>query len=227
MLADGGILDFERGTFDGTRIADITWRQDGDCQRFSVSFATEDGAPATTPPALTARILRNAGVIRIETAATASVVSDQLVEEGSLERLFVPVAEEGRRFVDLVLSQPAVARARILTSPARLEIELQPGGPEVGRPLMTPEVVVVEPGSAAEAGGVLDVTGYATGDIESLTAEVLLGDRVVIEDTLSLEPSPNVWTAFHLILPVGEDPYDTLRLTTPDGSVVAAIPFNR
>src|SRR5690606_16766238 len=100
-------------------------------------------------------------------------------------------------------------------------------GPEVGRPLMTPEVVVVEPGSAAEAGGVLDVTGYATGDIESLTAEVLLGARVVIEDTLSLEPSPNVWTAFHLILPVGEAAYDTRSLTTPDGPVVAAIPFNR
>src|SRR5690606_26985132 len=131
MLADGGLADFDPPSSDATRIAGIGWRASGDCQLFTISFATEDGAPATTPPALSARLLRTAGVLRVETSATNSVVADQLVESGPVERIFVPVTEEGTRFVDLVLGGPVVARARLQTSPARVEIELQPGGPEL------------------------------------------------------------------------------------------------
>src|SRR5690606_6508421 len=119
MLADGGLADFDPPSSDSTRIAGINWRTSGVCQLFTISFATEDGAPATTPPALSARLLRGAGVLRVETAATSSVVADQLVEAGAVERLFVPVAEDGTRFVDLVLAEPVVARARLQTSPAR------------------------------------------------------------------------------------------------------------
>lgn len=225
MLADGRLLEFDRPASDGTRIAGITWQTSGECQTVTVTFATEDGAPATTPPTLDARLLRNAGVLRIDTQATASVVVDQLVEEGFGERLFVPVDEEGFRFIDLVLSEPAVARARVLTSPARLEVELQPGGPEVGRPLISNDVVVVEPGSAAVADPVLDLTGYSTGDLESLEVAALRNDVEVTETTLELEPTPRSWTAFHLVLQVGES-YDTLRVQTEDGSVIAAIPLS-
>lgn len=226
MLADGRLLEFERPSSDGTRIAGITWQTSGDCHLITVTFATEDGAPATTPPSLDVRLLRTAGVLRIDTGATASVIADQLVEEGSVERLFVPVDDEELRFIDLVLSQPAVARARVQTSPARLEIELQPGGPEVGRPLVSSQVVVVEPGSAAVAEPVLDITGYSTGDLAGLDLAVLRNDEEVMESTLELEASPGIWVAFQTTLQVG-DPYDTLRVTTEDGSVVAAIPLSQ
>lgn len=226
MLADGLLLEFERSNSDGTRIAGINWHTTGDCHLITVMFATEDGAPATTPPSIDARLLRNAGVLRIETEATASVVGDQLVEEGSVEQLFVPVDEDQLRFIDLVLSEPAVARARVMTSPARLEIELQPGGPDVGRPLISSQVVVVEPGSAAVAEPVLDVTGYSTGDVERLDLAVLRDEEEVMDDTLGLEPSPGIWTAFTVSLQVG-DPYDSLQVTAEDGSVIAAIPLSR
>lgn len=227
MLADGGLLSFERPTSDGTRIAGITWRTTAACHLVTISFATEDGAPATTPPTLTARMLRDAGVLRIQTGATASVVVDQIVEEGAIERLFVPVDEAGNRFIDLVLSGPAVARAQVLTSPARLELELQPGGSEgVGRPLMSLEVVVVEPGSEALAEPIIDLTGYSTGDLETLDVEVLLGEEAVSETRLELEASPGIWSAFHLVIPVGDSRYDSLRVTSQDGTVVAAIPFS-
>lgn len=225
MLADGLLLEFDRPESDGTRIAGITWQTTGDCHLVTVSFATDDGAPATTPPTLDARLLRNAGVLRVDTAATASVLVDQLVEQGSIDRLFVPVDEDGFRFIDFVLAEPAVARARVLTSPARLEIELQPGGPEVGAPLTSPDVVVVEPGSAAVAEPVLDVTGYTTGEVESLDVAVLRNEEEVMEHSLEMEPSPGIWTAFHAVLQIGEN-YDTLRVTSEDGSVVAAIPLN-
>lgn len=225
MLADGRLLEFDRANSDGTRIAGITWQSTGDCQLLTVTFATEDGAPATTPPSLDTRLLRNAGVLRIDTAATASVVVDQLVEDGSVERLFVPVDEDEFRFIDLVLSQPAVARARVLTSPARLELELQPGGPEVGRPLISPQVVVVEPGSAAVAESVLDISGYSIGEIESLDLAILRDDEEVAETTLELESEATIWQEFQFPFQVGES-YDTLRVTNEDGSVIAAIPLS-
>lgn len=225
MLADGRLLEFDRPDSDGARLAGITWQSTGDCQLLTVTFATEDGAPATTPPSLDARLLRNAGVLRVDTAATGSVVVDQLVEEGSVERLFVPVDEDDLRFVDLVLSEPAVARARVLTSPARLEIELQPGGPEVGRPLISPEVVVVEPGSAAVAASVLDISGYSVGEIESLDLAILRNDAEVAETTLELESQPTIWREFQFAFQVGAS-YDTLRVTNDDGSVIAAIPLS-
>jgi hypothetical protein len=228
MLADGGLLSFDRPTADGTRIAGITWQTAGACHVFTLSFATADGAPATSPPTVDASLLRNAGVLRIETEATASVVVDQLVGEGMVERLFVPVDEAGFRLVDLVLSGPAVARARILTSPARLEVEIQPGGSEAaGRPLMSPSVVIVEPGSAAVAEPIIDLAGYSIGEVESLGVDVLMGEETVSETTLELEPSPGLWTAFHLTIPVGDTRYDTLRVTSADDTVIAAIPFSQ
>jgi hypothetical protein len=228
MLADGGLADFDPPSSDSTRIAGINWRTSGVCQLFTISFATEDGAPATTPPALSARLLRGAGVLRVETAATSSVVADQLVEAGAVERLFVPVAEDGTRFVDLVLAEPVVARARLQTSPARVEIELQPGGPEeIGHPLMAGGVVVVEPGSAAVAVPVLDLAGYSTGEAASYDVTITRSGQPLVETELQTLDSPGSWSAFHLVIQVGADTYDTLQVTDEDGSVVAAIPFSR
>lgn len=227
MLADGRLLHFERPNVDATRIAGINWRVTGNCQLISVVFATADGAPATTPPTITARLLRSAGVLRIDTQATESVIVDQIVEEGMIDRLFVPLTPEETRFIDLVLDGPVVARARVLTSPARLEVELEPGGPEIGSPLVSPELVLIAPGSAAEAEPILDITGYSIGELDALNVSVLLGDAVIEETTFELESQPDSWTAFNLILPMGNAVYDSLRVTTDDGSVVAGIPFSR
>lgn len=227
MLADGQLLRFDRPTSDGTRITGVSWRTSGNCQLVSVSFATADGAPATTPPTVSARLLRAAGVLRIETAATEAVVVDQLVEEGQVEQLFVPADQEGFRFVDLILNGPTVARARVQTSPARLEVELEPGGPaEIGSPLITPQLVIVEPGSAAAMVPVLDVSGYSTGELEGLQIAVLNQGETVADSPLDLETSPRLWRSFHLVLPMGDSPYDNLRLLDESGSVIAGIPFS-
>lgn len=228
MVADGQILQFDRPTADGTRIAGITWSTAAECLTVTVSFATEDGAPATTPPAITASVLRSAGVLRVATGATSSVIADQLMEEDLAERLFVPVDAEGERFIDIVLEGPAVARARVLTSPARLEIELEAGGPDdMGSPLISSELVVTEPGSNATAEPILDVTGYSIGDLEAVMLTVLAGEEVVTETELELASQPQVWTGFAITLPVGDVPYDNLTIATDDESVVAGIPFSR
>lgn len=227
MLADGRLLHFDRDPADGERISGIGWRMAGDCQVVTIAFSTEDGAPATTPPAVTARLIREAGILRVETAATGAVIVDQLVDEGLVDRLFVPVDPDGRRFVDLVLSEPAVARARVFTSPARLEIELQPGGGEFGRPLIGPRLVLVEPGSNPDPLPILDVTGYVWEGIDSIQVTVTRGGLVVTSTVFELSTTPRLWSGFHVILPMGDEAYDTMEIATGDGAFIAAIPFNR
>ncbi len=226
MLTEGQLLRSERPAADGTRISGITWRATGDCHVLGISFATDDGAPATTAPTLTARLLRSEGVLRVETAATSSVVVDQKVEEGMVDRLYVPQTSEGSRFVDFVLDGPVLARAHILTSPARLEIELEPGGPPVGRPLITDSLVIVQPGSAAVMAPILDVSGYASGPSLSLVLSVSMGAAQVEETTFEVPSGSDNWTAFSTALQMGDRRYDNLRITRPDGTVVAGIPFN-
>ncbi|HJR91096.1 MAG TPA: hypothetical protein VJ938_01500 [Acidimicrobiia bacterium] len=227
MLTEGQLLAWEPPAADASRIDGIGWRMAGECHIVTIAFATDDGAPATTPPPLTADILRGAGVLRIDSAATSSVIADQLVETGLIERIFVPVDAEGNRFIDLVLSGPAVGRARLLTSPARLEIELQPGGPpDVGRPLVADNIVLVEPGEGAVVEPLIDVFGYSTSTEASLSVSVLNAGATVEDAVLELASPEGSWTAFSLTIPVGDRVYDRVQVETADGSVVAGIPVN-
>lgn len=227
MLTDGQLVDWERPGADSSRIAGISWRTVGACHVVTISFATDDGAPATTPPTLTARILRDTGVLRVDSETTSSVIVDQLVEDGLIERMFVPIDSAGNRFIDFVLSGPAVGRARLMTSPARLEIELQPGGPpEVGSPLVTENVVVVEPGLGATVGPIIDLSGYSTAAAESLNLSVLRDGAPIEEATVELASQPGTWTGFTFNIQLGDRIYDSLRISSADGSVLAGIPFS-
>lgn len=226
MLTEGQLLRSERPSADGSRISGITWRTTGSCHVLSVSFASDDGAPATTAPTLTARLLRSEGVLRVETAATSSVVVDQKVEEGTVDRLYVPEAPDGTRFIDFVVNGPVLARAHILTSPARLEVEVEPGGPPMGRPLITDSLVIVEPGSAAVMSPILEVSGYASGPSISLVLSVSMGAARVEETTFEVPTGGDIWTAFSTTLQMGDRRYDNLRISRPDGTVVAGIPFS-
>ena len=226
MLSEGQLIRTDRSGADGTRITGISWRTTGQCQVVSITFATEDGAPATTVPSLDARLLRSEGVLRIATDATSSVIANQQVEEGLIDQLFVPVTSEGTRFIDLVLNGPLLARARVLSSPARLEIEIQPGGQAVGRPLIADSIVIVEPRSDAVATPTIDVTGYVSGPAVSLNLSVSLGSAIVKELPVELGASPGIWTAFDIQVQMENIRYDNLRITRPDGTVVAGMPFS-
>ncbi len=228
MVNDGRLLLVERPGADGRRIGEIAWTEESGCHTVTIHFETEDGAPATTPPTLSVRLLRTAGVLRVETEATSSVVVDQLVESGVVGAVFVPRTAEGTRFVDLTLTEAVVARASSLFSPARLQIEIQPGGSlDMGSPLLTGDVVVVEPGSAAEAGPVLDISGYTFGSLTAVELSVLAGTEVVETLTLDLEAGDSTWVAFATSIQMGAQFYDSLRLDRPDGTPIAGIPFTR
>ena len=225
MVSDGRLLETDRPGADGQTIGGVTWRSAGDCHTITIAFTTADGAPATTPPTLVARLIRNAGVIRIETDATASLVVDQVVESSVIGSMYVPVTGEGTRFVDLTLLEPVVGRATTLTSPAQLQIELQVGGtPDMGSPLVTDDLVVVEPVAGAVDDPIIDVSGYAIGPEETIVFDVLSNETVVDTDELVVGGSEAMWTAFETSIQVPETTFDGLRISDDDGTI-AGIPF--
>jgi hypothetical protein len=227
MVSDGRLIDSERPGADARTIGGITWRRSGECHTITISFTTQDGAPATTPPTVTARILRDVGILRVDTEATSSLIIDQAVENGIVGSLWVPESGEGTRFIDMTLTEPVMGRARVLTSPARLEIELQTGGtPDLGSPLVTETLVVVEPAAGLNEGSVIDVSGYALGPPTEVAFEATLGDEVVESQELTVGAETPLWTQFETTLEMGTDAFDGLRLSGEDGTI-AGIPFNR
>lgn len=226
MVSDGRLAGADRPGADGATIGTLGWRSSGECETVTISFATADGAPATTPPSLVARIQRDAGILRVETEATSSLIVDQLVESPLVGAVFVPTTDEGTRFVDLTLTEPVIGRARILTSPARLEIDLQPGGtPDLGSPLVTQDLVIVEPPARAGESPIVDVSGYAFGPEQEITLEVVLGNDVIESTTLVVGGEEGRWAALDTAIQVGNRPYDGLRISGPDGDTIAGIPF--
>jgi hypothetical protein len=157
------VADLEPG--DATRLGAIRWEDYEGCERLVMDLVTDDDAPADRPGAVTAEVLRDLGVVRIslrdvewvDTAATDASF------DGPLARgAYAVWAPEGRWvYVDVHLADAAEAHVSTLESPARVVIDLRPGGGAVPAPAPSENrVVVLEPRPGA-ASYPLTVTGYA------------------------------------------------------------------
>lgn len=227
MVSDGRLLQSDPPGAGGQTIGGVTWRTRGGCHVITITFTTADGAPATTAPTLVARLMRDAGVVRVETEATSSLLIDQQVESEMVGAMYVPVSESETRFIDLTLLEPVVGRATILSSPARLEIELESGGtPDMGSPLVTEDLVVVEPVAEALDDPIMDISGYAYGPEDDVVFEVVADEAVLESQELTVGGAESAWTGFRTTIQVGDLAYDVLRISDDEGTI-AGIPISR
>lgn len=140
-------------------LGSVRWEAGEACERFVLDFETPEGAPATSPPAVTMTFLDDHPILRIGLGTPAAVLTDQAVETALVERLYVVEGADGI-FVDLHLAGPAQARAGLSQAPASLEVLLQPG--IVDRPgsvMRSGSMVLLSPGDEVEAP--FRVEGYA------------------------------------------------------------------
>lgn len=167
----GGIADVDGEESDGTNLGRISWDTSDRCETFTFEFETSEGAPATMVPDIEIAHMETFQVLRIKIDVDAAVVTDQLVETNLVDRLFVVRALDGEMFVDLHLSAPAAARARVESSPARLSVDLRPGFvPFAGSATVGDRVVLVSPAANTGVDPVTRLTGYA----RTFEANVLL-----------------------------------------------------
>lgn len=198
QFVEGGVIDeFGNTGSDSTTIGPIRWQAEESCETFEIGFQTAEGAPATTPPSVTAEFVADIGVLRLSTSATGTVVTDQLVETRLVDRLYVVRSLEGGMFVDLHLRGPAQARLELESSPARLVLRLQPGiVGHAAMPTRSDRVVLISPTEGAEVPTMVQIAGYGRTFESNVLLIATQGDAVVDQESITASDSVETWGEF-------------------------------
>lgn len=200
FVADGviGVLGGEEG--DAQRVAALRWAPHEGCERFVIDLVTQDGAPATASGLVQAEIVRELGVVRLRLAdaVTGTAVADTAFGGRLAGRAFVVRSLEAGLFVDLHLLEPATARSFVLSSPARVVVDLQSGGPPLPSPAPSGGRVVVLSPRGGPATYPLDVTGYARTFEANVIARVRQGGQVEAEAVTTAADWTETWGEFSL-----------------------------
>lgn len=165
FVAEGAIALDAAEAGDAHRVSNLRWEAHAGCERFVIDLVGEDGSPATSAGEVRAEVLRDLGVVRLSLREVEHVDPDatDISLDGPLARAAYAVwSPEGRWvYVDLHLLDEAEAHVTVLDEPARVVIDLRPGGGALPSPAVANERVVVLEPRPGEAAYPLTVTGYA------------------------------------------------------------------
>lgn len=201
---------------DAAVISSLHWESYPGCEQVVLELATDNGAPAVDPPTLDGRMLRNAGVLRVSLgpAINGSALTDHLIDTDLITRVYVVRRLDGTIYIDLHLNAPAFVRVTARSEPARVVIDLQPGGSEyLAVPVTVPGLVVVEP-TAGSIRYPLNVNGYRLGGVGEI------GGRLTGAEDGSVAAAPTaveerIWREFDLLFPSG--PTGRIKLIVDSG----------
>ncbi|HZD24180.1 MAG TPA: Gmad2 immunoglobulin-like domain-containing protein [Acidimicrobiia bacterium] len=217
-----GIAEVGSTSSDASDLGEISWTQTDKCETFTFEFETAEGAPATTVPTISVGHLPSLQVIRISMDIDASAITDQLVETGLVDRLYVVRGLDGEMFVDLHLVAPAAARVGVRSSPAQLTVELRPGFLQFsGQSAVHDQVVVVAPSPASTIDAATTFTGYTRTSEGRVTVIATREDQVITETSAMAADVTETWGEFSLdlILPSGEMSVFLGETNPDDGSL--------
>ncbi len=165
FVAEGAIALDAAEAGDAHRVSNLRWEAHAGCERFVIDLVGEDGSPATSAGEVRAEVLRDLGVVRLSLREVEHVDPDatDISLDGPLARAAYAVwSPEGRWvYVDLHLLDEAEAHVAVLDEPARVVIDLRPGGGALPSPAVASERVVVLEPRPGEAAYPLTVIGYA------------------------------------------------------------------
>lgn len=204
---DGPIGVIGEGEGDATRVATLRWAAHPGCERFVIDLATEGGSPATRAGPVQAEVRRDLGIVRL---LLGERIRDTAVADASFEgelarRAFVVRAEDRSLYLDLHLGEAALVRAFTLTSPARLVVDLRPGGSPLPPPPAMADLVVVltpRPGSISYP---LTVAGYSRTFEANVVIRIRAGGSLEAEEVTTATDYIETWGEFSLIIEDGPE----------------------
>jgi hypothetical protein len=205
FVTDGVVAALGREAGDATVLTDVLVFPDVGCERITLGFATDGGAPASSLGRIDVRLLPDIGVVRVALPeeVTAAAITDGLVETEMVDAFYVVRADDHTLFVDLHLAEGAEARAGFAAAPVRLVLDLRPGeAPLVSQPTRGFLAVVLEPGPG-EARYPLRVTGYARPFEASLTWRLYQEEQVIEEGYTMTTDYTEAWGWFEFDVPAG------------------------
>jgi hypothetical protein len=207
FVADGPVPTDRGGPGDAARVQALRWHDYDACERVVIDLARENGGAASAAGAVDVALLRELGVVRVSLRDVEWVQPDATDASfgGDLARSAYAVwSPDGRwTFVDLHLAAGAEAAATVLPNPARVVVDLRPGGGAFpGPPLSTRRVVVLQPrpGSGSYP---LTVTGYARTFEANVVARLERDGEKVHETFTTATASVDAWGHFSITIQDG------------------------
>jgi hypothetical protein len=145
FFSDGPLGSESRNTADAAKITGMALTPYETCEQLIVELAAASGAPATSLGMTTAEFVRRHGVVRVhlDPSVTGTTVSDIVFESALVDRVYVVRDADESLFIDVHLADAAVARFTEISSPARLVVDLAPGGPDIIRAEQTDFIVIM------------------------------------------------------------------------------------
>lgn len=185
---------------DAEQIGAITWETNPECEVFTIDFVTAQAAPATSAPTMSAEFLRSSAVVRVYLDLEATSVTDQLVQSGLVDRVYVARRPDRTLFVDFHLVAPALARVSVAESPGQVKVELEPGGGELdGLAAFAQNVVVISP-TTGPVDVPTEITGYSRNFEANTIARISQGGSVLDENFTTAADWVETWGEYSLTL---------------------------
>lgn len=196
------------------KIADLRWARHEGCERFVIEFARADGSAASTIGDVRVQFLRDIGVVRINLPNSIVSTDETDIETGGElvagAFVFRPSGggATGMLSVDLHLGRAALARVTRVENPARIVVDVQPGGAALAStPVRSGLTVVLRP-TRGDGSYPLEITGYARHFEANVVARIRQGGTVRAMEFTTGTDWTEVWGFY------------TIRITSgPTGSV--------
>lgn len=186
------------------------------CDRFVIDLATEDGSEASSAGAVSAEFLRDLGVVRINLpdVPTVDPEATDATFDGPLAKAgYVVIAPElNGLYVDVHVGEPAEAHVFVLSGPARVVVDLRPGGAEMQAPTEAENNVVVLAPRAGEAAYPLTVFGYARTFEANVVMRLEQGGTDAFEGFTTATGWVDGWGDYSLTIPAGPSGEVTLHV---------------
>ncbi len=220
---DGLIAAVGESDGDATQISQIRWDGAGTCERITIAFSNDNGAPATTVGPTAVSMLEFSGIVRItlpdETDSTA--VADSLFEGALIERALVVRDLSDGLTIDLRSAEGVAieARAFTTTSPSTLVIDVirGPDASESVGAAQSDVAVVVTPVPGPNLYP-LTVEGYVTPSLRSIHLILGVQDTNTLDLAVALDGYTDAWQGFRVDLPDGPSGHASLFVGTVDAN---------
>jgi hypothetical protein len=216
FAAEGLIAALGEDFGDAASLAEVRWDRSASCERITLAFDANSGAPAATLGPTGVSVIPYAGVVRIllPPEVNTTVLADNLLEGELIHAVYV-FRDDDQLSIDLHAADgvPITARAFTTTSPASLIVDVARAQTEavpVGV-TTTRTVVAISPTPGTGSYPIL-VEGYVLPAAGSVHVQLLEEGITLDDETLILGGAKDAWQWFSSTIDEG-----------PVGSVVVFI----
>jgi hypothetical protein len=207
---------------DAAQIEQIRLDQAPTCERITIEFTNDNGAPATSIGPTGVTVLEFTGIVRVavphEIATTA--IADTLLEGALVHGATVIRGEDGSLTIDIrgTDGTPILARAFATSSPASLVIDVATSRdlPAPAGVTASPPAVIVAPVPGPNLYP-LTVDGYAAPGLHAVRIQLGTEDSTDVDLSIALDGGNDAWQAFRSSIVDGPSGPATLFVGNADG----------